>query len=135
MKNLPICGDSVKLLDNLKEAAFTYLGINQGFYNKNCDQDWNFGIGLFPIRQNFEMRETNFWWHAKNANNLNGPSFTYFAKIKGSLTKIVTKTDILAMVHLLWGTNFICYKPIFGDNSLFHIWHNRLRPIPYYLWL
>ena len=36
--------------------------------------------------------------------------------IKGSTTKIVTKTEILALVSLLLDTNFNRYRPILGDN-------------------
>ena len=38
--------------------------------------------------------------------NLEGSVFYYFAILKGSITKIVTKTEILALVSLLLDTNF-----------------------------
>ena len=43
------------------------------------------------------------------------PVFTYFASIKGFIHKFVTKTEILALVSLLLGTNFKIYRPTFGD--------------------
>ena len=98
------------------ERGNSYLyGYNQRFYNKNCDQDWNFGTGLFPIGQNFQMKETYFWWHAIVMDSLKGPLFTHLATINDSMTKIVTKTEILALVSLLLGTYFIWYWLTFGD--------------------
>jgi len=37
------------------------------------------------------------------------PVLTYFASIKGFIHKIVTKTEILALVSLMLGTNFKRY--------------------------
>ena len=52
---------------------------------------------------------------AKFIDNLEGSVFHYLAIIKGSITKIVTKTEILALVSLLLDTNFKQYRPIIGD--------------------
>ena len=51
----------------------------------------------------------------KMINNLEGSLLTTLAKINGTLTKIVTKTEILALVSLLLGSYFILYRPTFGD--------------------
>ena len=42
---------------------------------------------------------------AKFMDNFVKPVFTYFASIKGFIHKIVTKTEILALVSLLLSTN------------------------------
>ena len=47
--------------------------------------------------------------------NLVGLLFTNLATIYDSVMKIVTKTDILALVSLLLGIYFIWYCPTFGD--------------------
>ena len=47
--------------------------------------------------------------------NLVGPLNTDLASINGSMTKIVTKTEILALVSMLLSTYFIWYWPILGD--------------------
>ena len=47
--------------------------------------------------------------------NLVGPLFTNLATINICMTNIVTKTKILAFVSLLFSTNYIRYRPIFGD--------------------
>ena len=47
--------------------------------------------------------------------NLNVHFFTYFASIKGIIHKIVTRTEILALVSLQWNTNFQRYSPSPGD--------------------
>ena len=43
---------------------------------------------------------------AKFIDNLEGTVFDYLAIIEGSIIKIVTKTEILALVSLLLDTNF-----------------------------
>ena len=43
------------------------------------------------------------------------PVLTYFASIKGFIHKIVTKTEILALVSLLLGAYFMWYWPTDGD--------------------
>ena len=48
MKNLPICGDSVKLLDNLNEATVTYLGIIKGSITKIVTKTEILALGSFP---------------------------------------------------------------------------------------
>ena len=47
--------------------------------------------------------------------NLEVPLFTDLATINGSGTKIVTKTEILALVSLLLGAYFMWYWPTDGD--------------------
>ena len=42
-------------------------------------------------------------------------TFTCFAFINGFICKIVTKTEILALVLLQLNTNFKQYRPIIGD--------------------
>ena len=63
----------------------------------------------------------------KCMDNFVEPVFTYFASIKGFIHKIVTKTEILALVSLLLGTNFKIYRPTLGDipNS-WMIWIGHL---------
>ena len=39
----------------------------------------------------------------------------YFASIKGIIQKIVTRTEILALVSLQWNTNIQQYRPTLGD--------------------
>ena len=52
---------------------------------------------------------------AKFIDNLEGSVFHYLAIIKGSITKIVTRTEILALVFLQWNANFKKYRPNLGD--------------------
>ena len=52
---------------------------------------------------------------AKFISNLDGSVFDYLAIIEGSITKIVTKTEILALVSLQWNANFKKYRPNLGD--------------------
>ena len=52
---------------------------------------------------------------AKSVNNLEGSVITYSASVKGSITKIVTKREILALVSLLLGTNIKVCGHIIGD--------------------
>ena len=47
--------------------------------------------------------------------NLEVPLFTDLATINGSVTKIVTKGEILALVSLLLGAYFMWYWPTDGD--------------------
>ena len=47
--------------------------------------------------------------------NLNVHFFTYFASIKGIIHKIVTRTEILALVSLQWNAKFKKYKLNIGD--------------------
>ena len=51
----------------------------------------------------------------KLVDNLKGPLLTALATINGTVSKIVTKTEILALVSLLLGTYFIWYWPTLGD--------------------
>ena len=123
MKNLPICGDSVKLLDNLKEAAFTYLGTIKGSITKIVTKTEILALVSFPSGNICKWKRHIFGdmlnWQIIWMDQF----FLFFATIKCVMTKIVTKAEILAMVPLLWGTNFICYRPVLGDKLLFHIWH------------
>ena len=50
----------------------------------------------------------------KLVDNLKGPLLTDLAAINGTMSKIVTKTEILAMVWLVLGTYFRRYCPIIG---------------------
>ena len=52
---------------------------------------------------------------AKLVENLNGPIFSSFASLKDFIHKIVTRTEILALISLQSDTNFKRYKPILGD--------------------
>ena len=52
---------------------------------------------------------------AKLVENLGGPSFTSFVSLKDFIHKIVTRTEILALVSLQSNTNFKRYRPILGD--------------------
>ena len=47
--------------------------------------------------------------------NLHGPIFTSFVSFEDFIHKIVTKTEILALVSLQSNTNFKRYRPILGD--------------------
>ena len=47
--------------------------------------------------------------------NLHGPIFTSFVSFEDFIHKIVTKTEILALVSLQSNTNFKRYEPILGD--------------------
>ena len=47
--------------------------------------------------------------------NLHWPIFTSFVSFKDFIHKIVTKTEILALVSLQSNTNFKRYRPILGD--------------------
>ena len=79
----------------------------------NVTQCWliSYEIGVQQQRdqcQNFSLGH-NFM------NNFVNPVFTYFALIKGFTHTIVTKTEILALVSLMLGTNFKGYWPTLGD--------------------
>ena len=59
--------------------------------------------------------------------DLEVPLFTDLAAIMGYVTKIVTKTEILALVSLLLGAYFMWYCPAHGDiltvnHLLFSFW-------------
>ena len=45
------------------------------------------------------------------------PVLTYFASIKGFIHKIVTETEILALVSLMLGTDFKKYGSSLGDKT------------------
>ena len=49
MKNLPICGDSVKLLDDLMDAAVTYLGTIKGSTTKIVTKTEILALVSFPL--------------------------------------------------------------------------------------
>ena len=52
---------------------------------------------------------------AKLVENLNRPIFTSSASLKDFIHKIVTRTEILALVSLKSNTNFKRTRPILGD--------------------
>ena len=43
--------------------TFYWFCYNQRFCGNNCDQDWNFGTGLFAVGCLFHVILTNTWWH------------------------------------------------------------------------
>ena len=43
---------------------------------------------------------------------------------KGSITRIVTKTESFALVSLRLDTDVKPYGTILGDITVYHIWHN-----------
>ena len=49
--------------------------------------------------------------------NLNGPIYIWFASIKVCTYKIVTGTEILALVSIQSNINFKRYRPILGDMT------------------
>ena len=49
--------------------------------------------------------------------NLNGPIYIWFASIKVCIHKIVTGTEILALVSLQPNINFKRYRPFLGDMT------------------
>ena len=53
--------------------------------------------------------------------DLKGPLFTYLGTINSFIHKIVTRTEILALVYLLLGINFKLCHLILGD-TLNNIW-------------
>ena len=53
--------------------------------------------------------------------NSHRPLFSYSATIYAFIHKIVTKTEILALVSLLTGTYFKWYWPIFGYTSTVNV--------------
>ena len=51
----------------------------------------------------------------KLVEKLDVPFFSYLASIKRIIHKIVTRTEILALVSLQWNAKFKKYKPNIGD--------------------
>ena len=49
--------------------------------------------------------------------NLVGPIFSSFVSFKDFINKIVTKTEILALVSLQSNINFKRYRPFLGDMT------------------
>ena len=49
--------------------------------------------------------------------NLDGPIFIGFVSIKNFIHKIVTRTEILALVSIQLNTNIKQYRPILGDRT------------------
>ena len=110
--------------------TFYWFDYNQHFCDKYYDPDWNFGTGLFDVGHQFQTILTYSWWHEKFMDNLVGPLFTNLATINTCMTNIVTMTEILALVSLLFSTNCIRYWPIFGDvitenKLLIELFENR----------
>ena len=52
---------------------------------------------------------------AELVENLNGPIFTSSASLKDFIHKIVTRTEIMALVFVKSNTNFKRNRPILGD--------------------
>ena len=74
-------------------------------------------LALVSLKSN-----TNIKWNRpilgdmpKVIDNLEGPLFIELAPTNGTVTKLVTWTENLALVSFLLGTSFLWYWPTFGD--------------------
>ena len=91
---------SILILNFPIKCDFQFLkSLGEHLFNNHINIGYVWDISLHPV----------FWIILWNF------LFTYFASIKGFIHKIVTKTEILALVSVLSGTYFIWYWPIFGD--------------------
>ena len=85
------------------------FSLGHNFMNKTFD--WS------KISENWFHKIIHKFWlcHHKMVDNLKWPLLTALATINGTVSKIVTKTEILALVSLLLDTYFIWYWPKLGD--------------------
>ena len=107
MRNQPICGDMVKLVENLDGPIFICFASIKVCIHKIVTRTEFLALVSLQLNTNFKRYRPILGDMIKLMDNLEGPILSALATIDGNETKIVTKTEILALVSLLMGTYFI----------------------------
>ena len=107
MINQPIIGDMAKLVENLNRPIFTSSASLKDFIHKIVTRTEILALASLQSNTNFKQYRHILGDMPKVIDNLEVPLLTTLATINGTLTKIVTKTKILALVSFLLGSYFI----------------------------
>ena len=107
MKNQPICGDIAKLVENLNRPISTSPASLKDFIYNIVTRTEILALASLQSNTNFKQYRPILGDMPKVIDNLEVPLLTTLATINGTLTKIVTKTEILALVSFLLGSYFI----------------------------
>ena len=107
MRNQPICGDITKFIENLYGPIFTCFASIKDVIHTIVTGNEILALASLQSNTNFKQYRPILGDMPKMINNLEGSLLTTLAKINGTLTKIVTKTEILALVSLLLKTYFV----------------------------
>ena len=107
MRNQPICGDITKFIENLDGPIFTCFASIKDVIHTIVTGTEILALASLQSNTNFKRYRPILGDMPKMINNLEGSLLTTLAKINGTLTKIVTKTEILALVSLVLGSLFI----------------------------
>ena len=107
MGNQPICGDMTKIIENLDWPVFIGFVSIKKIIHKIVTRTEILALASLQSNTNFEQYRPILGDIPKVIDNLEGPLLTTLATINGTLTKIVTKTEILVLVSFLLGSYFI----------------------------
>ena len=108
MGNQSVCGDMTKFINNsLDGPSFTCFALIKDFILKIVTRTEILAPISLQSNTNFKRYRPNLGDMPKVINNLEGPLFIDLAAINGTLTKLKTKTENLALVSFLLGTSFL----------------------------
>ena len=107
MGNKPICGDMTKIIENLDWPVFIGFVSIKNFIHKIVTRTEILALASLQSNTNFKQYRPCLGDMPKVIDYSEVPLLTTLATINGTLTKIVTKTEILALVSLLLGSYFI----------------------------
>ena len=107
MGNQPICGDMTKSIENLDGPIFIGFDSIKNVIHEIVTRTEILALTSLQSNTNFKQYRPCLGDMPKVIDYSEVPLLTTLATINGTLTKIVTKTEILALVSFLLGSYFI----------------------------